>query len=520
MEPIGEWKKLQNGSDIRGVATYTKGGEPVNLTYDKVKYITRAFLKWLSEKKAKSEQDLTIGVGTDSRISGPELKSAVIEASSSVCAKSYDCSIASTPAMFMSCVLPESNFDGGIMITASHLPFNRNGMKFFTRAGGLDSGDITTILSIAQCIEKCEDLSTEKKDCEKGETHTFDLISVYSKDLVSKIRMKTGVSADKGKPLEGMKIIVDAGNGAGGFFARKVLEPLGADTSGSLFLDPDGMFPNHVPNPEDSKAVESIKKAVEENSADFGIIFDTDVDRAGAVDRKGREINRNRLVALMATIVLEEHPGTTVVTDSITSSELSEYIEKNLGGKHHRFKRGYKNVINEAVRLNSVGEETHLAIETSGHGALKENFFLDDGAYMISKMLVKISQLKKQNKTIDSLIEDFKEPLESDEFRFKITCDDFKRYGKKIIGELNRYSDSKDEFLVEPNNYEGIRVSFDKNNGNGWFLLRMSLHDPVMPLNIESNDSGGVKKIAEKLSEFLDTCENLDISPLKDYIGK
>ncbi|KAG2381180.1 uncharacterized protein HKW66_Vig0254970 [Vigna angularis] len=111
------------------------------------------------------------------------------------------------------------------------------------------------------------------------------------------------------------------------------------------------LFPNHIPNPEDKTAMKAITQAVLDNKADLGIIFDTDVDRSAAVDFTGREFNRNRLIALMAAIVLEEHPGTTIVTDSVTSDGLTTFIEKKLGGKHHRFKRGYKNVIDEAIRL-------------------------------------------------------------------------------------------------------------------------------------------------------------------------
>ena len=107
------------------------------------------------------------------------------------------------------------------------------------------------------------------------------------------------------KPLENIHIIVDAGNGVGGFYATQVLEPLGADISHSQFLEPDGNFPNHIPNPEDKTAMKSICDAVKEHNADLGVIFDTDVDRAACVDSNGNEINRNRLVALASAIVLK-----------------------------------------------------------------------------------------------------------------------------------------------------------------------------------------------------------------------
>lgn len=160
----------------------------------------------------------------------------------------------------------------------------------------------------------------------------------YAKGLCEKIKKEVNAE-DYEHPLKGFHIVVDAGNGAGGFYADKVLAALGADTSGSRYLDPDGMFPNHVPNPEDAAAMASICEAVKKNSADLGVIFDTDVDRGGAVDSKGNEINRNRLVAVAAAIALEGNDGGTVVTDSITSSGLKEFIEKNLGGKHYRYRR-------------------------------------------------------------------------------------------------------------------------------------------------------------------------------------
>lgn len=519
-----QWKKLQNGSDIRGVALDGVEGENVNLTNETVSLIASAFVIWLGQKRNKNANELRLAVGTDSRLTGPMLKKAAIVSMSKLRATVFDCAIASTPAMFMACVLPNLEFDGTIMITASHLPFNRNGLKFFTKDGGLEKKDITAILEISQTLEQSETQSKEQVTGQEdylpegtGTINELDLISIYAKDLTDKIIKATKAISIDGKPLKGLKIIVDAGNGAGGFFVDKVLKPLGADTAGSQFLEPDGNFPNHIPNPEDKNAMKSIQSAVLDNHADFGIIFDTDVDRAGAVDKTGKEINRNRIIAVMSSIVLEEHPKSTIVTDSITSAELKSFIENKLEGKHHRFKRGYKNVINESIRLNSIGEESHLAIETSGHGALKENYFMDDGAYLIAKMLIKIAQLKEKGETIDSLVSDLSEPAESKEFRFKIDIPDFKSYGEEVLAGLLSYAKNQESWQVAPDNYEGIRVSFDKNNGNGWFLLRMSLHDPLMPLNIESNNPGGVKEIANKLLVYLLDCSHLDLSELSAF---
>ena len=135
--------KLQNGSDIRGVALEGVEGEHVNLTPEIANVVGQAFAQWLSAKTNKSADQLKVGVGMDSRISGQNLMVAV---SSGLISQGVDvkcCGLATTPAMFMSIVFEQSQFDGSVMITASHLPFNRNGIKFFTKDGGLEHEDIT-----------------------------------------------------------------------------------------------------------------------------------------------------------------------------------------------------------------------------------------------------------------------------------------------------------------------------------------------------------------------------------------
>ena len=295
--------KLQNGSDVRGIAAEGVAGENVNLTQEAVNRIAGGFVKFLSKKLGKAPNALKISVGTDSRITAPKLSSAVCESLVASGVEVLNCGLASTPAMFMSTIFDETKVDGAIMLTASHLPFNRNGMKFFTRDGGLEKKDITEILKLSATI----DVQSGNLDAVKK----FDLISTYAAHLRKIICDKLGTKT----PFAGMKIIVDAGNGGGGFFAEKILSPLGANTSGSQFLEPDGMFPNHIPNPEDKKAMAAIKKAVLDNKADLGLIFDTDVDRAGAVLSDGEEISRNALIALISAILAPDYPNSTIVTD-------------------------------------------------------------------------------------------------------------------------------------------------------------------------------------------------------------
>ena len=311
-----------------------------------------------------------------------------------------------------------------------------------------------------------------------------------------------------------MRIIIDAGNGAGGFFERDVLLPLGANTEGSLFTEPDGHFPNHAPNPEDERAMAYIINGVKQTHADLGIIFDTDVDRAGAVLGDGRELNRNRLIAMIAAIELNEHPGTTIVTDSITSTGLAEFIAAH-GGIHRRFMRGYRNVINEAIRLNNAGQDAQVAMETSGHGALKENYFLDDGAYLMVKLLIELSRARDRGESLSAMIADLREPKEAREYRMALNTEDFRPYGESVIAALTDWAKAQEGVSLAGDNFEGVRVNFSPERGNGWCLLRMSLHEPLMPLNIESDDVGGVDKIANELYPVLKGFDKLDTEKLR-----
>ncbi len=495
-----KWSHLKSGTDIRGVASEGVEGEPVNLTSDVCEAIVNAFAVWLSDKVGKDYGELVVSVGRDSRISGPAILKVVTETLSKYGITVLDCGLASTPSMFMTTI--DLACDGAVQITASHHPFNRNGLKFFTREGGLESEDITALLELAQDGRVPDHIS-------EGEIKPVDYMTDYSARLRDIIKKEVNAN-DYDKPLNGFKIVVDAGNGAGGFYAEKVLAPLGADTEGSRYLEPDGMFPNHVPNPENAEAMKSICEAVLESNADLGVIFDTDVDRGGAVDSSGNEINRNRLVAVASAIALEGNDGGTIVTDSITSDGLKEFIESTLGGKHHRFKRGYKNVINEAIRLNSEGINCPLAIETSGHAAMRENYFLDDGAYLCTKIIIKMAKLKQEGKTLEEYVSQLKEAKEEKEVRYKITEHDFRSYGESVIDKLNEYALTKKGWTLADDSREGVRVSLDKEHGNGWFLLRLSVHDPIMPLNIESNDEGGVAVILEQVEEFIKTCSGLN----------
>lgn len=501
--------QLKSGTDVRGVAINEERPEEIELNDEAVRRITQSFVYFLSAKSGKDKDELVISVGHDPRLSADRIRTQVISILLSMGAAVKDCGMCSTPAMFMTTKLMEC--DGAVQITASHHPYDRNGLKFFTAGGGLTSAELVKILEVAENNEAIAyDTSREAEQ--------VDFMSTYSEHLRELIKKGVNSAFDYDRPLEGLKIVVDAGNGAGGFFARDVLEPLGANTNGSRYLEPNGLFPNHAPNPENEAAMQSICEATVEAGADLGIIFDTDVDRAACVSSDGKEINRNRLVALASVIALEGNEGGTIVTDSVTSAGLTEFINETLGGKHRRFKRGYKNVIDESIRLCREGENSPLAIETSGHAAFKENYFLDDGAYLIVKIIIKLAELKAQGKELEDLIKDLKEPAEEKALRFNILAEDFKAYGEAVIEKLEKGAILKENWIVADDSCEGVKITITDADADGFFILRLSVHDPVMPLNIESNTEGGAKRIAEVLYEELSMFDELDISSLEQYI--
>ncbi len=496
-------KKLKSGSDVRGVSSGAE--EDIQLTDEVVRSIVNAYVVWLAEKTGRP--DLKIAVGHDSRLSADRITAAVTGALKESGVDVYICGLASTPAMFMMTRFDDVRADGSIMVTASHMPSDKNGLKFFTKEGGLSGGEIGEILQMAS--------EGKRRRGHTSRSYTRDFMQLYCDHLVEYVRRSTG----NDWPLSGCKIVVDAGNGAGGFYADRVLKPLGAVTAGSQFLEPDGRFPNHIPNPENKEAMESISRCVVQNKADLGIIFDTDVDRAAIVSADGAEINRNRLIAMAADIVLSEQPGAAIVTDSVTSDGLHEFISAR-GGVHHRFKRGYRNVIDEAVRLNKSGKNAPLAMETSGHAAFKENYFLDDGAYLATRVVIKMAQLRARGGDISELIADLALPKEEREVRIRFSMPDWASFGNMLIEKLTEFCTDKEKESVRiaPDNYEGVRVNIGY--ADGWFLARMSVHDPVMVINMESNAFGGVSLLARFLYAFFSSFTGVEgLTELKVIAG-
>ncbi|KAL5553214.1 hypothetical protein UlMin_040615 [Ulmus minor] len=530
-EEMDKIRRLQNGSDIRGVALEGEKGRTVDLSPPAVEAIAESFGEWVIKRLEKErgdvpEENVRVSLGRDPRVSGAALSVAVFAGLTRGGCMVFDMGLATTPACFMSTVLPPPfGYDASIMMTASHLPYTRNGLKFFTKKGGLTSPEVEEICDKAarKYANRLAKVSTLLPPPTR-----VDFMSAYAMHLREIIKQRVNHPSHYDTPLKGFQIIVNAGNGSGGFFTWDVLDKLGADTFGSLHLKPDGMFPNHIPNPEDRTAMALTRAAVLEHSADLGIVFDTDVDRSGVVDNKGNPINGDKLIALMSAIVLKEHPETTIVTDARTSMALTRFITSR-GGHHCLYRVGYRNVIDKGVQLNQDGVEAHLMMETSGHGALKENYFLDDGAYMVVKIIIEMVRMKLEgsDEGIGSLIKDLEEPLESVELRMNIisqprdakargieAIETFRKYieeGKLEGWELDACGDCwvSEGCLVDANDTPAAidahmyraKVSDSKHGQHGWVHIRQSIHNPNIAVNMQSSVHGGSQTMTRVLRD-------------------
>ncbi|XP_043696047.1 phosphomannomutase/phosphoglucomutase [Telopea speciosissima] len=549
-EDIDKIKRLQNGPDVRGVAIEGEKGRTVDLTPPAIEAIAESFGEWVIDGLKKKEngravKDVRVSFGRDPRISGPSLSAAAFMGLARAGCLVFDMGLATTPACFMSTLLQPFTFDASIMMTASHLPYTRNGLKFFTPKGGLTA---TVVEELCERGARKYANRMMKVSVTVNPTRRVDFMSAYAGHLRDIIKGRVNHPLHYDTPLEGFQIIVNAGNGSGGFFTWDVLDKLGADTFGSLNLNPDGMFPNHIPNPEDKVAMSLTRTSVLENSANLGIVFDTDVDRSGVVDEKGNPINGDRLIALMAAIVLKEHPGTTIVTDARTSMALTQFIT-NRGGHHCLYRVGYRNVIDKGIQLNKEGIEAHLMMETSGHGALKENHFLDDGAYMVVKIIIEMVRMKLSgsDEGIGSLIKELEDPAESVELRMNIlsapryakakgaeAVEKFRNYveeGRLTGWELDSCGDCwvSEGCLVDSNDTPAAidaqmyraKVSDEEHGEHGWVHIRQSIHNPNIAVNMQSSVQGGCLSMTRiLLDKFLlasDMDRILDITQIERY---
>jgi phosphomannomutase len=470
---------------------------------------------WGEMLLAAEDKDTVVAIGQDPRSHGVRLADAMargLESHTSI--RVVYTGIATTPACAaFPHLFPEC--DAAIMVTASHLPQDRNGFKMYTKQGGLSADDVKLVGRLAR--DSMSNLYTQGSlpPLSGGDAVTcskwVDWMPAYADFLKTSILDQ--VKSDL--PLKGLKICLNAGNGSGGFF-QKVLEDLGADASASIHSEPDGAFPNGVPNPEYAPMYEATLAACQKANADLGIMLDTDADRCGfcvpTLDGY-QPLNRNRLIALLAVVFAKSHPGCSIVTDSVTSEGLSNFLTDKLGLQHVRYLKGYANVINKAKQVDA-----QVGIETSGHCAMKENKYLDDGTYTAVKVVSLLANAG--GKGLLDLISEMNELDEVVELR--MTCKDLdtmQRVFDVCAMDVERAATEDTRWEMDMENLEGVRVRVGDEQ---FFMVRKSLHDPIISVQIEAKSKEDARRLIVKPLLDLFQAEGqirdlLDMDILKDY---
>jgi len=437
--------------DIRGIADK-------DLTDGVVELIGRAYGTTMVRKGYR-----TVSVGRDVRLSSERIHNAVVGGILSTGLNVIDVGVVSTPVLYFSIVHFQT--DGSVMITGSHNPIEFNGLKLNE---GLLSLYGEEIQKLRELIEK-SDFATGK-----GEKSQQDIVPYYKQMLKERIKIK-----------KSFKIVIDAGNGTAGVIAPDVFEELGCEVV-RLYCEPDGTFPNHLPDPTVLKYIETLRKKVVEEKADMGIGYDGDADRVGIVDEKGRVVFADQVLAILSRDVLSRKPGSKILFDVKCSQMLPEEIEK-AGGVPMMWKTGHS-----LLKAKMKEEGAPLAGEMSGHIFFKDGYFgFDDGIYVSFRL---VQYLSTQEKRLSGLVDGLPQFVSTPEIR--ITCPDEDKF--KVVKNLTE--SFKEEYEVI--DVDGARVLF----GDGWGLVRASNTQPILVLRFEAKTEKRLKEIKnifkEKLSLF------------------
>ena len=354
---------------------------------------------------------------------------------------------------------------GGIMITASHNPSEYNGFKVLRGETTIYGENIRELYKIAES-GKFADSS------ERGSITDRDAKSEYIRYLIDNISLDRPV-----------KFAVDGGNGTAGLVASEIFSGLGCSPV-ELFMEPDGSFPNHHPDPTVSENLKWLQEAVAENDLELGIGFDGDSDRIGVVDESGNIIWGDALLALYAREVLRENPGSTVIFEVKCSRALEEDIIEH-GGNPLMWKTGHSLLKNKMLEENSP-----VAGEMSGHQFFADRYFgFDDAIYAACRLLEIVSA---REKPLSDFYGEFSRYKSTPEIR--IECDEENKFD--IVKEVSeRFSRTNRVITVD-----GARVDFDQ----GWGLIRASNTQPVLVFRFEAETEKALTEIQDSFAEAIE----------------
>jgi phosphomannomutase len=272
-----------------------------------------------------------------------------------------------------------------------------------------------------------------------------------------------------------LKIVIDAGNGMGGYTAPAVFKRLNAEVI-ELYFELDGTFPNHEANPIDPKNLVDLQKAVKKNGADIGLAFDGDADRCFLVDEKGELVNPSSLTSLIASRELAKHPGSNIIYNLISSRAVKEVVEEN-GGTAIRSRVGHSYIKKQMAETDAVFGGEH-----SGHFYFRDFWKADSG---MLAALHAIAALGESKKSVSSILAPFNRYQSSGEINSTVAD------AKKAMDVIEKIYGKKDG--VEVDHLDGLTINGD----TWWFNLRASNTEPLLRLNVEASTEARMKKIRD-----------------------
>jgi len=388
----------------------------------------------------------TFVVGRDARLTGADLKIALMTGLRATGIDVIDIGVVPTPLVYFAThQLPVRS---GVMVTASHNPANHNGFKIVLGGETLNREGVQAIYHRILERRLIQD--------GKGGLSVHDILPDYLRCILQKIHLQS--------PLT---VVVDCGNGVAGHLVPILYRQLGCNVI-PLFCEVDGRFPNHHPDPTVPENLQDLIAAVQRQQADVGFAFDGDADRLGVVTNRGEIIWPDRQMMLFSQELLAKHPGATIVFDVKCSSHLPRFIEQ-AGGRAVMCRTGHS-----LVKAKMIEEQALLAGEMSGHIFFKENWFgFDDGIYVGARLLEILSQ---KGRSISEIFKDLPNSINTPELKLPMAEKKKKDFMQRLLDHAN-FAQGKRITL------DGLRVEFP----TGWGLVRPSNTSPYLTLRFEAD---------------------------------
>jgi phosphomannomutase len=431
--------------DIRGTA-------PNQINGDVAYHVGAALATYLKPK--------SVAVGRDMRRSSNELAEHLIRGLSDSGVDVFDLGLCSTDGLYYA--VGSLDFDGGVMITASHNPKEYNGFKICRKmAEPLSGGE-----GLNQMLELIQTDTHLNKSPSPGVTVRKDIADEYAEHCLSFI--------DIGK-VKPYKIVIDAGNGMAGQTLPPVLKKLPIDVT-PLYFELDGTFPNHPASPIEPENLVDLQKKIAETSADFGVAFDGDADRMFLVDKFGKQLGGDMVTALVSKSLLAKNAGETVLYNLICSKSVPELIAR-AGGTSVRTRVGHALIKPLMKQHNAIFGGEH-----SGHFYFRDFWFADSG---LIAFLVCLELISTEGKPLHEMVNEIDPYVRSGEINSRVDS-----IGTIIARVKETYASGKQDEM------DGLTVEFD----DFWFNLRPSNTEPLLRLNVEADNE---KLLKTKIDEIL-----------------